>query len=166
MKLNLKDIIEVPGKSVPFSLDMDESALSFPQIVRYNSAPHAEGQVRNSAGVLWVEGEISADMLCVCDRCGREFQSEKLLPVRAVAVAEEENENPEAFTLSGDWLDIDEVLVSAFVLDMETKFLCKEGCKGFCPTCGKDLNEGPCSCGREKDPRLAVLEQLLDDKEN
>ena len=31
-----------------------------------------------------------------------------------------------------------------------------------CPTCGKDLNEGSCGCGKQTDPRFAVLEQLLD----
>ncbi|MFR3289705.1 MAG: YceD family protein [Lachnospiraceae bacterium] len=37
-----------------------------------------------------------------------------------------------------------------------------EDCRGVCPECGKDLNEGPCSCRKKADPRLAVLEQLLD----
>ena len=31
-----------------------------------------------------------------------------------------------------------------------------------CPTCGKNLNLGPCSCRKQLDPRFAVLEQLLD----
>ena len=39
------------------------------------------------------------------------------------------------------------------------------GMSYLCPRCGADLNLGPCGCKREKDPRLAVLEQLLDDKE-
>ena len=55
-----------------------------------------------------------------------------------------------------------EVLSTCFILDMETKFLCKEDCKGLCPSCGKNLNLGPCGCRKEIDPRFAVLEQLLD----
>ena len=35
---------------------------------------------------------------------------------------------------------------------------------GICPRCGKNLNEGACSCRPEIDPRLAVLGQLLKDK--
>ena len=31
-------------------------------------------------------------------------------------------------------------------LDLPAKFLCKEDCKGICFTCGKNLNEGQCSC--------------------
>ncbi len=160
MKLNLKDIIEVPGRAVPFDLELDEEALAFPQVAGYAAPPHASGQVRNSAGVLLIEGELEADMICVCDRCGGEFPSFKRLEVRAVAVAQEEPENPDAFTLDGDWLDLDEVLVTAFVLDLESKFLCQEDCPG--PRGGEDPESG----GRRKtDPRLAVLEQLLDNKE-
>ena len=38
----------------------------------------------------------------------------------------------------------------------------------LCPKCGKNLNEGPCGCDlRQIDPRLAVLQKLLDQqKEN
>ena len=56
----------------------------------------------------------------------------------------EENtgDDPELFTLEGDGIDLSEVLETCFILDMETKFLCKEDCKGLCPTCGKNLNLG------------------------
>ena len=35
-------------------------------------------------------------------------------------------------------------------------------CKGLCERCGANLNDGPCGCKATADPRLAVLEQLLD----
>ena len=41
---------------------------------------------------------------------------------------------------------------------MPVKLLCKEDCKGLCINCGKDLNEGTCSCSALKtDPRFDVL---------
>ena len=60
--------------------------------------------------------------------------------------------------------DLDEILTTAFVLNMDSKLLCRPDCKGICPRCGKNLNEGACSCRPEIDPRLAVLGQLLKDK--
>mgnify|MGYP002624301755 CR=1 FL=1 len=60
-------------------------------------------------------------------------------------------------------LDIDDLLESVYILSMDRQILCREDCKGLCPRCGADLNEGACGCGKESDPRLAVLEQLLDD---
>ena len=41
---------------------------------------------------------------------------------------------------------------------LPTKVLCREDCKGLCPHCGKDLNDGECSCENEDiDPRLSAL---------
>ena len=61
--------------------------------------------------------------------------------------------------------NLTELFTTALVLSMDAKHVCSEDCKGLCPTCGADLNNGPCNCGKEIDPRLAVLAQLLD-KEN
>ena len=56
------------------------------------------------------------------------------------------------------------IITTAFVLNMVSKFLCSSNCKGLCASCGKNVNEGPCDCKPEPDPRLAVLGQLLKDK--
>ena len=48
------------------------------------------------------------------------------------------------------------------VLAMDSKHVCSEDCKGLCATCGADLNQGPCGCKPEIDPRFAALAQLLD----
>lgn len=162
MRLNLREIIEIPGGSVPFECELETDSLDFQSIAAYNSKPHAEGRVYNEAGVLRMEGEITADMRCICDRCGEEFESVKVTEINATIVEEDPGDNPELFFLEGDEIDLDEIVSTCFILDMETKFLCKEDCKGLCPTCGKNLNLGPCGCRKQLDPRFAVLEQLLD----
>ena len=58
--------------------------------------------------------------------------------------------------------DLTELFTTALVLSMDAKHVCSEDCKGLCPKCGRDLNNGPCDCRPETDPRFAVLEQLLD----
>lgn len=163
MLLNLSDIIDVPGGKVPFECELDLSDLGLVSVAGFTSPVRAAGEVRNSAGVLTLEGEIIADMLCVCDRCCAEFPSPKAMKVTAYLAAELiDEENPEIFLLDGDNVDIGEVLSTCFMLDMETKFLCEEDCAGLCESCGANLNDGPCSCAHETDPRLAVLKQLLD----
>ncbi|MGI5977744.1 MAG: YceD family protein [Candidatus Limivicinus sp.] len=162
MRLNLREIIEVPGASVPFECELGTENLDFPSVAAYKSLPHAVGRVYNEAGVLRLEGTLTAEMRCICDRCGSEFDSTKETKLDAVIAEEESEDNPELFILDGDEVDLDEILSTLFILDMETKFLCREDCKGLCPTCGKNLNLGPCGCRKEPDPRFAVLEQLLD----
>lgn len=161
MFLNLREIIEVPGGSVPFDCEIDTERLDFPSVKSYNSKPRATGRVYNEAGVLHLTGTLTADMTCICDRCGTEFQSVKETALDAV-IAEDSEDDPELFALEGDGIDLDDVLSTLLILDMETKFLCREDCKGLCPVCGKNLNLGPCGCRKQVDPRFAVLEQLLD----
>lgn len=161
MFLDLREIIEVPGSEVHFECELDPAELEFDSIVSYKSAPKAIGRVFNEAGILTLEGTLRADMTCVCDRCGTEFDSVKVQELNAT-VCDGVNEDSDAFVLDGDKLDLSETLYTLFVLDMESKFLCDPECKGLCSRCGANLNLGPCGCRKEIDPRFAVLEQLLD----
>jgi uncharacterized protein len=48
-------------------------------------------------------------------------------------------------------------ILSEMVLSLPLRYECKDGCKGLCPDCGKNLNEGDCGCTKETDPRLEKL---------
>ena len=51
------------------------------------------------------------------------------------------------------------------VLGLPLKPLCREDCRGRCPSCGKNRNTGPCGCPPAEepgDPRLAPLRKLFD----
>lgn len=166
MRVNLCEIIDMPGKSLPFFCELDTERLVSPAIIEFVTIPVAEGLITNTAGILALTGGITCRLKCECDRCGTEFTYELALPldVRLAANLEDED-NPDIFLLDGDWLDLSDVLETCFILGTETKFLCREDCAGLCDRCGKNLNEGPCSCGKQIDPRLAVLQQLLDKKD-
>ena len=162
MRLDLRELIVNPERRLPFHVELETETLDFPSVKEYLEPPAASGVIYNEAGILHMQGTITADMLCVCDRCGQEFESVKETAVDAVLVEEDSEENPELFVLDGTEIDAQEVLSTCLILDMETKFLCREDCKGLCARCGRKLNLGPCGCGKEIDPRFAVLEQLLD----
>ena len=165
MKLNLREIIEVPGSRLPFSCVLSTEELDFPAVVGYDGELKAEGAVVNTAGILTVEGTITAKMRCICDRCGTEFDREKVVPV-AVGIAVDESEEEDLFQMEDYEIDLDELLYTCFVLDMDSKMLCKPDCAGLCDGCGANLNFEKCTCKKQVDPRWAVLEQLLDNKED
>ena len=164
MQLDLRELIVNPAVRLPFRLELEEDRLDFPAVRGYLSPPLAEGIVTSEAGVLHMRGSITADMLCTCDRCGQEFESTKVTDVDVILVedGDNDNEDPDVFPLLGTEVDAQDVLSTCLILDMETRFLCREDCKGLCARCGRNLNLGPCGCGKEIDPRFAVLEQLLD----
>ena len=165
MRVNVREIIVNPSVRLPLSVNLEMEGLDFPSVKRYREPPRAEVVIFNEAGILHLRGTITAEMICICDRCGQVFESRKETAVDAVIAEEESEENPELFVLEGTELDLQELLSTCLILDMETKFLCREDCKGLCARCGRNLNLGPCGCGKEIDPRFAVLKQLLKEKD-
>ena len=148
------------------SCELDLSSLDF-----YGAHPICEpvtvvGEVRNRAGMLELEATLSSNLHLHCDSCGKPYERVMSVPVRRLLATELENEeDDEIILLSGSELDVDEVMTDEFIFAMDTKHLCSEDCKGRCPLCGADLNEGPCQCKPAADPRFAVLAQLLDSTE-
>ncbi len=164
MRLGLAQIMDRPGAVVPFSCSVDLSDLQYGASHPVTEPVEASGTVRNTAGVLVMSGSIKTCLHGVCDRCAAEFTREVEYPIQAVLVEElanEENEDEWVFPLEGESADLQDIVRTVFVLNMESKLLCKPDCKGLCCQCGKNLNDGPCSCQKEPDPRFAALRQLL-----
>ena len=159
--MNLHELLLNPGSRLPFRCELSTDRLDFPAVLSYTAVPVGEGFIVNNAGALTLRGTLSAAMRCVCDRCAAEFDREVSYPLDIPLASElQDGENPDYFLLEGDELDLEELLETVLILNMDTR----EDCKGLCSRCGKNLNEGPCDCRTGSDPRLAVLEQLLDDK--
>ncbi len=58
-------------------------------------------------------------------------------------------------------LDLSPEIRQAVLLALPLKPLCRETCKGLCPTCGANLNDGPCACAPHADaPAATTLEGL------
>lgn len=165
MLLGLSKIVDCPGASVPFSASVDLRDLRYGVTNPVSEPVLASGTVRNTAGVLVMTGEITTCIHGICDRCASAFDREIHFPINVVLVTEmanEENEDEWVFPLEGDSANLDDIVRTVFVLNLDSKLLCKEDCKGLCHRCGKNLNEGPCNCQKELDPRFAALKQLLE----
>ncbi len=165
MLLGLRQIMDNPGGVVPFAMSLDLREMTFGNCRPVTEPVEAEGRVRNTAGVLTLTATIRTTLHGVCDRCTEPFDKKVEYAVEAVLVAEnesEDSENPWVFELKDYHADLDDILTTAFVLNMDSKLLCREDCKGLCFRCGANLNKAKCTCEPEKDPRFAVLQKLLD----
>lgn len=61
-------------------------------------------------------------------------------------------------------VDLGEALREYALLEMPMQPLCRTDCKGLCPTCGADRNQGDCGCSSDDtDDRFAVLKRLLNE---
>ena len=125
MRLNLKEIIHVPGGVCPFDYQLDLSGLDFSGAHPIDRPVAVRGQVRNMAGALLLEGTASTTLHLTCDRCGKPLAREKVVPLETLLATElsDERSDDEIVLLEGDEVDLDEVAATAFVLAMESKNL-------------------------------------------
>ena len=134
---------------------------------------HPTGQVEVALDVerrgmqLTIRGKVEVEGEQVCARCARPFRfrlEADLLVVseqrgsgdpRDEAVLERDGE---ILYHDGTELVLDGPIREALILEVPVVMLCRPDCKGLCPHCGKDLNEGPCSCSISTgDPRWEAL---------
>ena len=165
MHLGLKEIIHNPGAKLSFSEHVDLSDLLYGTCYPVKEPVLASGVIRNTADVLLMVGTITGRIDGVCDRCASDFVRDVEIPINVVLVEELSNEDSEdegVFPLEAGTADLEEIVRTVFVLNLDSKLLCKPDCKGLCCRCGKNLNDGPCGCQKELDPRFAALRQLLD----
>jgi uncharacterized protein len=124
-----------------------------------------EISVQPQSGGALVRGTLRGSVQLRCDRCAERFE----IPVQAsielfeTLPKEGEPEEDSRLQLVDDALvlDLGSLLWEEFVLSLPVKPLCNEQCKGICPKCGQNFNEGSCDCARDEgDPRLAVFRDL------
>ena len=103
--------------------------------VKYGCDINISTQARKEGGILFTKTHLSALMQFSCSRCLREC-SKKI---------EKDFSIEYPLDKSQQFVDITQDIRAEIILDYPVKFLCKGDCRGLCPECGKDLNEGNCS---------------------
>ena len=164
MKLDLKRIAVTDGETIPFSYDADLTKEEMNGEYPFRTPVHVEGEVRNHLGVLNLHATVRALYQTQCARCLAPVNVDLNVPCDMILSAEvQDDERDDIYQLEGDSVELDDIVIPALLLEVHMTYLCKPDCKGLCPTCVKNRNEGPCGCdGRQIDSRLAVLQKLLD----
>ena len=162
MKLDVSGTAFPLGESRAFSfvvssasLDLGECAEQFHEDIRVN------GSVMNTGSSLRVVGTVDTCRSFVCDRCLAEGAREITLDF-SEDYAKTPGETDEVALYDGETIILDDLVRDTLLVAEPLRELCKSDCKGLCPVCGQNLNEGMCGCDTfVPDPRLAALESLL-----
>lgn len=118
----------------------------------FDGAIKIVGEVEDAEDCYVVRGRIECKKIFTCDRC--------LTQATANQVHEFAEEFDKAAAVD-DVLDVTELLRDVLLAGQPMKNLCKADCKGLCPKCGANLNDGECGCERfVVDPRFAALEDF------
>ena len=108
--------------------------------------------------------DVSFTYFGSCDRCGVDLQRDYKESFNHILVTSLSGDSDDEYIETPDYeIELDELVTEDILLELPGKLLCKDGCKGLCAKCGKNLNDGNCQCDNNRiDPRLEVLKQLLD----
>jgi len=129
------------------------------------------GLMRTDRGIL-VKGTLCTEIELACSRCLSLFScpltlniEEEHFPITDVVIGAPLSlpDEPGCFTINEhNILDLTEAIRQYALLVIPMKPLCGEHCVGLCPTCGGNLNQGPCSCPpKPVDSRWSELGKLV-----
>lgn len=125
-----------------------------------------EGKFTNSAGYIRFQAELTLRYRAACARCAVELERTLHIPITrdlAMRGQLQDEDTEDYLIIDNGQIDLEPIALEELFLGMPSRELCSEDCRGLCFKCGKNLNEGPCSCPeREPDPRLAILSKWSD----
>jgi len=121
--------------------------------------------LRIEDGIL-VQGVLTVALDLECGRCLRPVTQaiDVELDEQFVSSLTYKPGDDQVFAIDADHhIDLKPVLHDVVTVSMPIRVLCRPGCQGLCPSCGQDLNEGPCDCQADDvDPRLAELRAFIE----
>ena len=130
-----------------------------------------KGLIYQKNGMPFIEYEIIAEFTAECARCNKEAPHIIKVSGEKYIADKSDEKSPDSFESESDDYYVTEtagvINISDFIreflgLEVPLRYLCDEECKGLCPNCGKDLNDGECSCPKkEKNPAFAVLDNFF-----
>jgi uncharacterized protein len=178
------DIDALEEANRPFQADLPREFLDSvllaepPTEFHAAGAAHLDGRTTKMGRQVLVQAKFTMPLTSPCKRCLEPVElSETVELVRTFVPADqqkpqkehkgEESEGsfvPELVdeeTYQGKELDLTPAVREQILLSLPAAPLCSEDCKGLCPKCGKDLNDGECGCDRAVlDPRWTALKGI------
>jgi uncharacterized protein len=116
------------------------------------------------SGRFYWHGKIEGDLITPCRRCLADAKVHVQDESHVIFAEEgsEETDDPDVQVLDerSSVIDLRSTVREQWLLNAPKYVVCREDCKGLCPTCGHDLNEGPCKCPPARDSRWDALRKV------
>ena len=162
MMIKMLQLIGCDGSSMPVSLlaKMKEP-WDYPDVVEILQPVKIEGTLKNEEEIFVLEAKGEAEVMLKCSRCLTPVRKELCFEIKE-RFAHTGRGDEETETFSKDQIDLTDFVKRGILGALPMKIICREDCRGLCPVCGKDLNEGDCDCDTTYfDPRFESLRALF-----
>ena len=135
MKIELQGI---PPEGIILREDEDPSRFNLGEPgLELNSPVHCRIQADLVGGFLLLKGELSFEVRFTCSRCLARFTRTIFVKDFRYRLRIEDPNRP---------IDLTDKIRQDIILALPSKPLCSEECRGLCPICGVNLNQGSCTC--------------------
>lgn len=166
--LDLRSLELAPGEAreLQIAVSVDDVAIAGQYYRSVPREPSARLEVTQSSSGWHFRMWVAIAMVGPCWRCLTEATVPLDADVRDYAAfgragSKGFDEDLDSEYLDGEALDVTAMARDALVDLLPATILCRPECAGLCPTCGSDLNAGPCDCPPPApDSRWAALEVI------
>ncbi len=134
-RLNVK-INDIPESGLTLTDSFDPAGMDLQmESLRFEAPLKVAATFLKESAAVVVNVSVAGDMQLVCGRCLEKYECRYDGQYQLGYPIEDET-----------FLDVTEDIRQEILLDYPMNPVCKEECRGLCPRCGKNLNEGACSC--------------------
>ena len=135
-------------------------------LISFDSDLFFELFVEKIVNEINLSGNVKFVIKTECSRCLVSVKEEKNIPLTLILSPSENEDSDEQIddnfeTYTGNSIDLSNYLKEQVALSLPFKVVCKEDCKGLCPSCGVNLNIDNCNCKNKwKDSRFSILKNI------
>lgn len=147
MLLNIVKAKAQNGNDVPFqtSFTLSDDLISN-KGYKFLSDISVKGNMSYQNEKLIVNATANFKIFAICDNCGENFEKNVSFNFQEAFVENYNSNNEEDYLINQNTIEIDKPVIDNLLLNIPTKMLCKNGCKGLCSICGKNKNFYSCNC--------------------
>jgi len=110
---------------------------------------------------IYVQGRLRGEHPTECVRCLTDISQTLTADIKQLYDYPPDPSSEFGISETG-LLNLAPITREMLLLSTPIRALCRPDCKGLCPNCGQNWNEGPCNCEKEDiNPQFAVLKNLL-----
>lgn len=131
------EVNKIPLEGLALSEELTSSEFDLEtELIKFCGPVRIKADISKITNAVTVHLAMRGLMHANCSRCLNEFEAELK---KDIELNYPVNKSVQSIDLNPD-------IREEIIVDYPIKPLCSQNCKGLCPKCGKNLNDGECSC--------------------
>lgn len=167
-KLDASNALHYPGQEYPFETEVPIEDMEFVGDPIHFEDVKVRGVMVGTGERVSIRAEVDTTLATRCSRCLEDVNLPLSAEVDAVFARTVDPDDPDLYVFEASSVDLTDAVRDALIMEIPMMVLCKEDCKGLCPTCGANRNKVSCTCQKGDEianPFAALKEFVHNDEE-